>query len=361
MEELRALGVEVTSARDFEDVAPKPAPTARPGPARAPRRGARSRRRGAAPLMAERSDRPGLGILLKLVSVTVLVVMQSLVKAVSDDVPPGQAVFFRSAFALPVIVAWLKLGRRGLRETLSTSMPWRHLRRAVLGTAAMGLGFAGLSRLPLYEVQAISYAAPLLVVVLAVLIAGERIRLVRITAVLMGLAGVLIVLAPRLEGPAATPAAATGALLVLGGAFCAALAQVFIRKLTETEETAAIVFWFSLTATALSLLTLPFGWAPLSARDAAMLVGAGLLGGVGQICLTSAYRFADAGVVAPFSYASMLLALGIGLVVFGEVPRPSALLGAGLVVAGGALVAWRERQLGLKRGRARAASSPPPS
>ena len=311
--------------------------------------------------MAQRSDRPGLGIALKLVSVTVLVAMQSLVKATSDDVPAGQAVFFRSAFALPVIVLWLRTTRRGLRETLSTSIPMRHLRRGVLGTLAMGLGFAGLSRLPLYEVQAISYAAPLLVVVFAVVLVGERVRLVRMAAVMLGLVGVLIVLAPRLGGVETTPAATWGAVMVFAGAVSAALAQVFIRKLTETETTAAIVFWFSLTAAALSLLTVPFGWAALSAGDAAMLVAAGLLGGVGQICLTAAYRYADAGVVAPFSYASMLLALAIGLVAFGEVPRPSALGGAALIVAGGALVAWRERQLGLERGRARAASSPPPS
>jgi drug/metabolite transporter (DMT)-like permease len=310
--------------------------------------------------VAHRSDRPALGIALKLASVAVLVVMQALVKAASGDVPPGQAVFFRSAFALPVIVLWIRLSRRRLRDALSTRRPLQHLRRGLLGTLAMGLGFAGLARLPLYEVQAISYAAPLLVVVFAVLIAGERIHAVRIGAVATGLVGVLIVLGPRLGGAEASPAATLGAIMVLGGAVSAALAQVFIRQMTETEETAAIVFWFSLTATALSLLTAPFGWVVPSGAEAAMLVGAGLLGGVGQICLTAAYRYADAGVVAPFSYASMLMALGVGFALFDEVPRPSALGGAALIVAGGALVAWRERQLGLQRGRARAASAPPP-
>lgn len=311
--------------------------------------------------MAERSDRPGLGIALKLASVTVFVLMQALVKIASETVPAGQAVFFRSAFAIPVIAIWLRARSGGrLGAAVATRRPWGHVARGVLGTAGMGLGFAALSRLPLYEVQAISYAAPLLVVILAVLLAGERVRLVRIAAVLLGLAGVLVVLWPRLGGAAATPEATLGALFALGSAFCAALAQVFIRQLVETEETAAIVFWFSLTASMLALLTLPFGWVVPSPGVAAMLVLAGLLGGVGQICLTAAYRFADAGVVAPFSYASMLLALAIGLVAFGEAPRLSALGGAALVVAGGALVAWRERQLGLRRGRARAASSPPP-
>ena len=315
--------------------------------------------------MPERIDRPARGIALKLASVALFVAMQSLVKWASGTVPPGQAVFFRSAFAIPVIVAWIAASRRpSLRAALAMRAPWGHLRRGVLGTAAMGLGFAGLSRLPLYEVQAIGYATPLLVVILAVLLAGERIQALRIAAVLIGLAGVLVVLWPRLGsagGVAASPEATAGALLVLAGAFCAAMAQVFIRRLVETEETAAIAFWFSVTASALSLLTAPFGWVVPSPGAAAALVAAGLLGGVGQICLTSAYRFADAGVVAPFAYASLLMALAIGYVAFGEVPRPSALAGAALVVAGGALVAWRERRLGLRRGRARSAAPPPAS
>lgn len=308
-----------------------------------------------------RIHRPGRGIALKLASVSLFVAMAALVKAASDTVPPGQAVFFRSAFAIPVILGWLALSPTlELRAALAMQAPWGHVRRGVLGTAAMGLGFAGLSRLPLYEVEAISYATPLLVVVLAVLLAGERVRLVRLTAVGLGLAGVLVVLAPRLGGTGSSPDATLGALLVLGSAFCAALAQVFIRQLVETEGTAAIVFWFSLTASGLALLTAPFGWVLPDPRTATMLGLAGLLGGCGQICLTAAYRHAEAGVVAPFDYASMLLALAIGYAVFGEVPRPSALGGAALIVAGGALVIWRERQLGLRRGPARAASPPPP-
>ena len=125
--------------------------------------------------------------------------------------------------------------------------------------------------------------------------------------------GVLIVLSPRLTHRVATAAAsvteAFGAMLVLGGAVFAALAQVFVRKLVKTESTAAIVFWFSLTATLLSLVTLPFGWVWPTPLEAALLVGAGLLGGVGQILLTSSYREADASLVAPFDYASMLFAL----------------------------------------------------
>ena len=111
-----------------------------------------------------------------------------------------------------------------------------------------------------------------------------------------------------------------GAVLVLGSAFFAALAQEFVRKMVKIESTAAIVFYFSVTATLLSLLTIPYGWVMPSGTVLVMLIAAGLLGGVGQIFLTSAYRFADVSVIAPFEYASMLLALGAGYFIFDEVP-----------------------------------------
>jgi len=146
--------------------------------------------------------------------------------------------------------------------------------------------------------------------------------------------------------------------VVLGGAMCAALAQVFVRKLVATEGTAAIVFWFSITASILSLTTLPFGWVMPPAWVLAVLVVAGLLGGVGQILLTSSYRFADASLVAPFEYTSMLLALGVGYLFFDEIPSLTMLAGASVVIAAGVMIILRERHLGLQRARQRKAMTP---
>ena len=303
--------------------------------------------------------RPLRGIAFKLASVLVFIVMASLIKATAEHVPAGQAVFFRSFFAMPVILVWLAL-RRELGTGLKTGNPMGHLWRGVVGTLAMGLGFAGLGYLPLPEVTAIGYAAPLLTVVFAAMFLGEEVRAFRISAVALGMTGVLIVLAPRLslDPGAAGIAEAFGAMLVLGGAVFAALAQVFVRKLVQTEATPAIVFYFSLTATLLSLVTLPFGWVWPDPREAGLLVLAGLLGGVGQILLTSSYREADASLVAPFDYASMLFALGIGYFVFAEVPTLPMLGGAALIVTAGILIIWRERQLGLERARQRKAMTP---
>jgi drug/metabolite transporter (DMT)-like permease len=298
--------------------------------------------------------RPLRGIALKLGSVLVFIVMSSMIKATADHVPAGQAVFFRSAFAIPVIVLWLAL-RRELATGLRAVHPMGHVWRGFAGTCAMGLGFAGLGYLPLPEVTAIGYAAPLLTVVFAAMFLGEDVRLFRLSCVALGMIGVLIVLSPRLTvlDGGAGHAEAFGALLVLGGAVFAALAQVFVRKLVQTEKTPAIVFYFSVTATVLSLTTLPFGWVWPAPLELALLVSAGLLGGVGQILLTSSYREADASLVAPFDYASMLFALAIGWFIFSEMPTLTMLMGATIIITAGILIIWRERRLGKDRAAAR--------
>jgi drug/metabolite transporter (DMT)-like permease len=299
---------------------------------------------------------PLRGIGYKLIAVTIFVTMAALIKAASVEVPPGEAVFFRSLFAIPVILVWLALSGH-LRDGLTTAQPLAHVWRGLVGTAAMGLGFAGLGLLPLPEVTAIGYATPLLVVILAAMFLGERVRAFRLSAVALGLAGVLIVLSPRLTvmGEAPDVRQTLGAVLVLGSAVFAALAQVFTRRLVQTESVSAIVFYFSVSSTLLSLITLPWGWAWPSLWVAAMLVASGVLGGLGQIFVTLSYRHADVSVVAPFDYASMLLALIVGYVFFGEVPTRTVLGGAALVILAGVIVIWRERQLGLERGKARAA------
>ncbi|MBF9031818.1 EamA family transporter [Rhodobacterales bacterium HKCCE3408] len=302
---------------------------------------------------------PLRGIALKIASVCVFVTMASLIKATSGHVPPGEAVFFRSLFAIPVIVGWL-VWRHELSTGLRTSAPLGHFWRGLVGTTSMGLGFAALGLLPLPEVTAIGYAAPLLVVVFASMFLGEQVRLFRLSMVGLGMAGVLIVLSPRLNvDPSGADIRQTlGAVITLMSAVCAALAQVFVRKLVRTEGTAAIVFWFSVTATGLSLLTLPWGWVLPAWPELIMLICAGLLGGFGQILLTSSYRLADASLIAPFEYTSMLLSIGVGFLVFSEEPTTQMLIGAAIIVVAGVAIILRERRLGLERARQRKAMTP---
>lgn len=295
---------------------------------------------------------PFRGIALKLMSVFLFAIMASCIKAAASHVPAGQAVFFRSFFAMPVILLWL--AQRGdLRTGLQVQNPMGHFWRGFVGTAAMALGFAGLGLLPLPEVTAIGYVAPLLTVVFAAMFLGEQVRLFRMSAVGLGMGGVMIVLYPRLtifDGADPYSMATLGVMFVLGSAVFRALAQIHIRKLVQTDQTSAIVFYFSLTATLLSLLTLPLGWVIPTWQEAALLVTAGIVGGVAQIFLTTAYRFAPASVVAPFDYASIIFAIVIGYTVFGETPTLVMLCGTSLIVLAGILIIWRERQLGLARG-----------
>lgn len=294
------------------------------------------------------------GIALKTTAILLFSVMAALIKATSEAVPPGQQVFFRAFFALPVIVIWL-VWRGELRTGFRAERPMGHVWRGVIGVTAMICGFAGLGLLPLPEVTALGFAAPLLTVIFAALILGERVRLFRLSAVALGLVGVMIVLWPRLTVYDLTGAATLGVVFVLISATLRALAQIHIRRLVATEQTSAIVFWFSMTATLFSLFTIPFGWQVPSLATAVTLVCAGLIGGIGQIFLTSAYRFAGAALLAPFDYAAMLFAVVIGYVAFDEVPTPTVLLGSLVVMMAGGLIIWRERQLGLQRGKARPA------
>lgn len=314
-------------------------------------------------------NRPGRAIALKLCAVFLFMVMAAIIKSVSGDVPPGQAVFFRSSFAIPVIAVWL--AQRGqLRDGLIPSNLMGHVWRGLFGTTAMGLTFAGLGLLPLPEVTAIGYATPMFAVIFAALFLGERIRLIRLSAVALGLVGVMIVIAPRLSLGADefSRAATLGAGMVLIAAILRALVQIHVRRLVQTDHTAAIVFYFSATATGLALLSAPIGWVvdhPAfvwvwpDTSVVMLLITAGLVGGVAQIMITSSYRFGGASMLAPFDYASMIFASIIGYVAFNEVPTGPILLGSALVISGGILIIWREHQLGVDRSRSKPNQSPP--
>ncbi len=296
-------------------------------------------------------------VALKVTAIFLFMVMAALVKAVTQDVPSGQALFFRAFCSLPVIIVWLMF-TGNLREGLIPKKLSGHIWRGILGTTSMGLTFSGLAILPLPEVTAIGYATPIFTVLLAAMFLGERFRLIRLSAVLLGLLGVMVVMWPRLSVGDLGNAATIGAIMVLAAAILRALVQIFLRQMVKTEHTSAIVFWFMATAAFMSLFTIPIGWVQPNVVQMVQLVGAGLIGGVAQIMVTSSYRFGAASMLAPFDYTSMIFALLIGWVVFAELPTTMMLVGSVFVIAGGALIIWRERQLGLERRRTRSVTDP---
>lgn len=311
------------------------------------------------------TDHPGAhntltGIMLKIVSVAVFVGMSSCIKA-AGTVPAGQIVFFRSFFAIfPIIVLLAFQGKLG--TAFSTKRPLNHIARGVVGVCAMGLGFFALTRLPLPEAITLNYAQPLLVVVFSSIFLGEAIRVYRWSAVAVGLVGVLVISWPELtllgSGAALGDQEVLGVIAALVAAAISAVAMLLVRNLVQSEPTATIVLWFSVTASVLALLSLPFGWQALTPAQAGLLITAGFCGGLAQILMTAAYRHAEASVVAPFEYTSMLLGIVVGYLAFGDVPTIHMLIGGLIVVAAGIFIIWRERQLGLERARTRQATPP---
>ncbi len=300
------------------------------------------------------------GIAFKLSSVCVFLGMSSLLKA-SEGVPSGQLVFFRSFFAILPIIAYL-IWKGELGVGLKTKHPVSHLLRGLVGTGGMMTGFFALTQLPLAEAITISYATPLLIVVFSAVFYHEQVRLYRWSAVLVGLVGVVIIIWPRLTvfsgGISDMSGATLGAISALVAAGFAATAMVLVRKLVETERSATIVLYFSLTSSVFGLATLPFGWVMPTTAQFALLIGAGIFGGIGQILLTESYRHADMSVVAPFEYASLILSVLIGYLIFHDVPTIEMLAGGAIVVGSGLFIIYREHKLGLERKRASEVTPP---
>jgi drug/metabolite transporter (DMT)-like permease len=309
---------------------------------------------------AHTSSNPLVGIGLKIISVAIFVAMSAFIKG-AGQIPAGQIVFFRSFFAiLPVIVYLAYQGE--LRSAVHTKRPMGHILRGVIGVTSMGATFFALTRLPLPEAITINYAQPLFVVIFSALFLGEIVRIYRWSAVTIGLFGVLIVSWPKLSllsgGAGIGDEELLGVIAAFFGAALSAVAMLQVRSLVHTEKSAVIVIWFSLTASVVGLLTIPFGWEPIDAWQAFFLVSAGICGGVAQIFMTQAYRHAEASTVAPFEYTSMLLAIVVGYLAFGDQPTIHIVVGGAIVIGAGIFIVWRERQLGIERRKARKASTP---
>lgn len=293
---------------------------------------------------------PLKGILLKVLSVIVFLIMSTCIKLAGEGIATGEITFFRSLFAIVPIVIYL--GWRGqLRTAFHTKSVGGQIVRGFVGIIAMTLSFYGLVRLPLPDAIAIGYAMPLFSVVFAAIFLKEVLRVYRISAVVIGLVGVLIISWPDLtlveQGDGA--GAALAALALIGAAILGAIAMILVRRLVRTEKSPTIVLYFSVTASVFSLFSLPFGWPSMSFEQTGLLICAGFCGGVAQILLTESYRHAEVSVIAPFEYVSIVFGLIVSYFLFGEVPETMMLIGTAIVISSGIFIIYRERQLGLER------------
>jgi drug/metabolite transporter (DMT)-like permease len=304
----------------------------------------------------------GKGILLKLISAVLFAVMSALVRLLGVRYPIGEVVFYRSAFAIvPVMAVYAWRGE--LAAVVRTERPFGQAGRGAISIVGMFCNFGALARLPLVEANAISFTSPLFSVALAAFVLKERVRIYRWSAVIIGFIGVLVVLSPHLSGDELTIAVASattmaGLAYALTGSLANAGTVIQTRRLAQSETTSSIVFYFSLSCALAGLITWPFGWVSPTGAEFAVLIGVGLLGGTAHIFLTESYRYASASVVAPFDYTSMIWALVLGYIMFGETPTVMIAIGSLIICAAGLFVIWRERQLAAAR-RLRAAAPQP--
>lgn len=292
------------------------------------------------------------GVLFMLAACALFTAMNVVIKALGDRIPFAEQMFFRSAFALPVVLLVVLRGasRGGLGGALRTRRPGGHVLRAVTGTLAMGCSFYALTVLPLAEHSALTGATPIFITLLSIPFLGERVGIHRSSAVLLGFVGILVIaLGKGAFGGDLAGAARWGLVAaVLHGVF-SALTTLLVRSLSGTETSSTIVLWQSLLMTGITAAALPFLWVTPTAAEFLLLVTIGLIGGVAQVLLTEAWASAQVSALAPFTYSSLLWAILFGWVGFGDVPGVATLAGAALIVAASLYIMHRELVLGRRR------------
>ena len=284
-------------------------------------------------------ERRLLGIALRATSATAFGWMAALLKAASErGVTTPEMIFYRNFWAMLVVAGWICIGPGW--SAVKTKAPLAHLTRSTIGLVSMLLTFGAVALLPLGEATTLTYAAPIIATMLSGLILAEKIGPRRWSAVAVGFLGVLLVARP---GPGITTIGLTVGILA---AFGQSAVMITVRQISRTEQTVAIVFWFTVFTMLAGLAMLPFFGHRHDFTTYAILAGAGLLGGIGQLSMTGSLRFAPVSVVVPLDYLQIVWGIAIGWLVFLSPPTPLMLAGASLIAASGIYTAYREHVRG---------------
>jgi drug/metabolite transporter (DMT)-like permease len=279
------------------------------------------------------------GIFYMLASIFVFSVLNAIVKWEAARYPVGEIVFFRGACSLlPCLVLLARSG--GSWRLLRTQRLTQNIGLGILQFVAIVLIFIAFGMMPLADAVAITFSTPLFLTLLSIPLLGERVGPHRWAAVLLGFAGVLLMI--RSGGGLGGGLVSTGALLALASAAISAIGAIALRRMTLTERSPTLVAYPALVTTGLSLSLLPFGWTTPDWQDALLLAAIGVGSGIGQFWATQAFRFAPAAVAAPFSYLAMIWSMGLGYVFWGDVPTAMLIAGAAVVAASGLYILYRE-------------------
>lgn len=291
--------------------------------------------------MRERAGSTAKGALLALVAFGIFATHDVVVKYLGGVYAPFQIVFFSTLMGFPLVTLML-IGDRTDGNLRPHHPGWTALRTGaavVTGVSA----FYAFATLPLAQVYAILFAAPLLITILAIPILGEKVRLRRWAAVIVGLIGVLIVLRPgEVE-------LALGHLAAITSATTGACASIVVRKIGSAERSAVLLLYPMLANFLCMGAALPFVYRPMPLLHLAGLALISLMAFVAMLCLIAAYRRAEAVIVAPMQYSQILWATAYGYLLFDEMPDRTTALGAAIIIASGLYIVFRESRLGSSR------------
>jgi drug/metabolite transporter (DMT)-like permease len=274
--------------------------------------------------------------LFKSLSVLFFVLMGTCIKLLADRVPLFEVVFFRNFFALfPVI---FMLWKNNLKIADINQYPL-HLMRAVFGICAMTLFFLSLRHVNLVEMQTISFSSVFFISILSVFFLREVIGMRRIIAIMFGFIGVVIILNPSVS------VFSNYSLLPLIASLLLSFAVIFLKKILITNNNFLSIFIFTLFCSIISLAFMNSSWIIPETTDIILLILTGVLGFIAQVFLTKSYQLADASLLAPFEFSSLLWSYFIGYFLFHEVISLRVYLGGLIVVLSVAYIFYRESTL----------------
>ena len=274
-----------------------------------------------------------LGFLYMFMSVCAFSLMDIIVKW-SVDYPIGQVLFFRGFFG--ILFYFFIIPKERLRNFYYTKRAGLHFLRCMSGLVALVAIFIALRKLPLATVVSISFAAPIFTTILSIFLLSEKVGIYRWLAVIIGFIGILIITEPGISQ--------LNIYYVFPVIFCLGLSYVAItlRQLSTTEPIWLISFYFSLSITLLSFLSIPQGWVMPSLKDFIFLSLVGIFGGVANLWLGQSYKYSEVSLVTPLKYLALLFAIVFGYFIWGEVPTYKTLFGASLVIVSTLIIFRRE-------------------
>ncbi|MGA9434777.1 MAG: DMT family transporter [Roseobacter sp.] len=257
-----------------------------------------------------------------------------IIKVLGGGYSPVQIVFFSVVFSFPRALIYL------LRDTTSGTLipvhPWWMAARTIAAVITGFCAFYAFSVLPLAQVYAILFAAPLLITILSIPILGEKVRLQRWIAVLIGLCGVIVVLRPGEQE------LALGHLAALISAVCGAFASIVVRKIGRDERTVVIMLYPMMANFLVMAALLPLVYVPMPLPDLGKMAMIALLAWIAGRFLIAAYTTGEAVIVAPMQYSQILWATIYGLLFFDEAPDLVTAIGSAIIIASGLFIVMRE-------------------